>query len=439
MNDQPFRDLPSVDALADQLELSLPRALLVDVARSALAEARQQIADKKEPDVLGAAKRLARALRRSSGTGVINASGVLLHTNLGRARWSDAAVSRAAEAARRNTNLEMDLEGGKRSRRGGYVTRLLTTLTGAEDAMVVNNNASALVLALAATAAGRSSVVARGELIEIGGSYRLPDVMKASGTTMVEVGTTNRSRVGDYETALQLHDVGAILKIHPSNYRIDGFTEEASLVDLKHLGSDTTLIHDIGSGLLDQHAPWVPDWLSVEPGARQSIESGADLVLFSGDKLLGGPQAGVVVGSAETVSRLRSHALARALRVDGVTLAALAATLEAFLDGRPDEIPLWRQALLTFESLHERALVLADSVDGVVEPGSSAVGGGSAPGVAIPSPLVRISGRDDLFERLLDYPEPILTRRDEGDLMIDLRAVDPDHDQLVIDTILKCR
>ena len=439
MSDNPFRNLPSVDVLADQIEVDLPKALLVDVARVSLTEARKQIGDGNSSNLLETAQRLARALKRSAGVGVINASGVLLHTNLGRARWSQTAIQRATEAARFTTNLEMDLETGSRSRRGGYVNKLLSSLTGADDALVVNNNASAVVLALAATASGRSSVVARGEQIEIGGSYRLPDVMKASGTTMVEVGTTNRTRVGDYETALQLHDVGAILKIHPSNYRVVGFTEEADVSELAGLETEAVLIHDIGSGLLDHDASWVPDWLGDEPGAKQSIADGADLVMFSGDKLLGGPQAGILVGSQEIIDLLRSHALARALRVDGVTYAALGATLEAYLDGRPDAIPFWRQALLSMESLEERARHFATAVDGSVEAGSSAVGGGSAPGAEIPSPLVRVSGRDDLFEKLLDHDTPVLTRRDDGDLVVDLRAVDTDQDQPSIDAILKCR
>ncbi len=383
---------------------------------------------------------MVRAVERSAGIRVVNATGVLLHTNLGRAPWSETATERAMRAASGYGNLEIDIETGQRGRRGAYAERLLTTLTGADAAFVVNNNASALLIALAATARGRTVPVARGELIEIGGSYRLPDVMDASGARLVEVGTTNRTRVGDYMIALQTHRCGALLKVHPSNYRIEGFTQEAPVADLAKLAAEqgVPLIYDIGSGLLDADAPWVPSWLSDEPGARQAIGDGADLVTFSGDKLLGGPQAGIIVGSEDLVGTIRRSPLARALRVDGVTYSALAATLEEHLGGPPTELPFWRHALVDDGALRSRCEQLAGQIDGVVAEGFSAVGAGSAPGIQIPSPQVRLAGRQDLYECLLRGDSPVLTRRDAGDLVIDLRAVEADDDVVVASAVRRC-
>jgi L-seryl-tRNA(Ser) seleniumtransferase len=388
---------------------------------------------------------MVRAVLGSTERRVINATGVLLHTNLGRAPWSENAWSRAGEIALGYSNLELDLDTGGRGRRGGYVTALLRSLTEAEDAMVVNNNAAAVLLSLAALASGRAVPVARGELIEIGGAYRLPEVMAASGALLVEVGTTNRTRLGDYQTALQLHRCAAILKVHPSNYRVEGFTEEVGIEALAQLAAkhQVPLIHDIGSGLLDADLPWLqgdrPRWLAEEPAARQSLQSGAGLVLFSGDKLLGGPQAGVIVGNASLVGHLRSHPLARALRPDAVTLAALAATLEAYAGGPLDEIPFWRMALTPYRDLEQRAAYLAERLDGRVTEGHSAVGGGSAPGALIPSPLVTLDGQDHLYEALLGAEPPVLARREEGALIIDLRCVDQAADETIVSTVLKCR
>ncbi len=280
VTDNPYRSLPAVDVLADRIDSILPRPVLVDLARLTLEQARNDIAAGDDPDVVARANHTARVVQRSAGADVINATGVLLHTNLGRASWSMRAAERAFETATSFTNVEMDLDTGERSRRGGYVSRLLRQLTGAEDALVVNNNAAALLLALAATARGKAVPVSRGELIEIGGSYRLPAVMDASGARLVEVGTTNRTRLGDYLTALQTHHCGAILKVHPSNYRVEGFTDDAGLTELATLKTaDIPLLFDAGSGLLDGESSWVPEWLRSEPGVRQSLEQGADLVV----------------------------------------------------------------------------------------------------------------------------------------------------------------
>jgi L-seryl-tRNA(Ser) seleniumtransferase len=435
-----YRDLPAVDALVDQVESPLPRPLNVDAARVALSQARSDIESGVEPSPMESLRDLIRVITRSAGVAVVNASGVLLHTNLGRAPWSKRAIDRALTTASHYTNLELDVETGKRGHRGDYVERLLQILTGAESALVVNNNASALLLALATTSKDKAVPVSRGELIEIGGSYRLPEVMVAGGARLVEVGTTNRTRSGDYLTAVQTYVCGAILKVHPSNYQIEGFTEEPALNELAHLARANALplIYDIGSGLLDNSAPWLPDWLRGEPGARQALAAGADLVTFSGDKLLGGPQAGILIGGEEIIARLRSNSLTRALRVDGTVYSALAGTLEEYLDGTVAEIPFWRQALLGDDDLLPRSEKLAYAIGGSVESGVSRVGAGSAPGIDIPSPQVRLAGRQDLYECLLAAERPILARRDAGDLVLDLRAVDPGEDEAVATTLLRC-
>jgi L-seryl-tRNA(Ser) seleniumtransferase len=429
-----------VDVLADAIESTLPRPLVVDACRAALDAARSEISEGRAAGPEQTARSMVRSVERAAGVRVVNATGVLLHTNLGRAPWSDRAIERATWAASTYHNLEIDIETGQRSRRGGYVERLLTKLTGAEAAFVVNNNAAALMISLAATAKGKAVPVARGELIEIGGSYRLPEVMNASGARLVEVGTTNRTRVGDYVTALQTHRCGALLKVHPSNYRIEGFTQEAAVTDLAKVAAehDVPLIYDVGSGLLDADASWVQNWRDGKPGAHQAIDDGADLVTFSGDKLLGGPQAGIIVGSGSLVETIRKSPVARAVRVDGVTYAALGSTLEAYLEGPPTAIPFWRQALLDENSLRTRTEGLADRVGGVVTDGFSAVGAGSAPGIQIPSPQVRLGGRQDLYECLLRGDPPVLCRRDAGDLIIDLRAVEPDDDEVAAAAVRRC-
>jgi L-seryl-tRNA(Ser) seleniumtransferase len=442
----PYRDLPSVEQLLTDLEGSgLPRRLAVETARTALDRARASISKGEPHDVTRLAGDLARSLRRAGMTAVINASGVLLHTNLGRASLSRKAVEAAVAAAGYPTNVELDLGTGERGGRGGYARKLLTTLTGAEDALVVNNNAGAVLLALAALARGLSVPVARGEMIEIGGSYRLPAVMEAGGAELVEVGTTNRTRLGDFTTALQVHRCGAVLRVHPSNYRVEGFVEDVPLLDLaaETHRAGLPLIHDVGSGLLDGDTPWLPhprpEWLADEPGVRQSIDSGADVVTFSGDKLLGGPQAGIIVGAGQFVDRLRRHPLARALRIDAVTDAALCATLEAYADDRVDEIPFWRQVTIGEDVLHARAEAVASATGGVVRQGLSLIGAGSVPGRGIETPQVVLPGEDHLFERLLDNDRPILTRRSGKDLWIDLRAVDPGEDLLIAETVANCR
>jgi L-seryl-tRNA(Ser) seleniumtransferase len=375
-------------------------------------------------------------------TRIVNATGVLLHTNLGRAPLAPAAADSAAKAAVGYGNVELDVSTGRRGGRAAYGNRLLRSITGAEAALVVNNNAGALLLALAAIAEGGNAVVSRGEEIEIGGSFRLPELMAASGARLVEVGTTNRTRVGDYERVIK--DAAAVLKVHPSNYRMEGFAESASYADLADLATqhEVPLIADVGSGLLDSNVPWLPGsppaWLAEEPGVRQTLEVGADVVLFSGDKLLGGPQSGIAVGRADLIKRMAKHPIARAVRIDGPTHAALVGTLELYADDRGSEIPFWSMVALSYDELqgrHERLLAAAGA-EGRVVAGESLPGAGSVPGETIPSPNLHLSGSADaLWQKLLTATPPILARRREGELIIDLRTVDPQDEPHIVETL----
>jgi L-seryl-tRNA(Ser) seleniumtransferase len=410
---------PSVDALARDLAgTGLPHPLLVDVAREAIAA--------HDP---ASARGRAEALARTLLQRVINGTGVLLHTNLGRA---PVALHHDAGA----TNLELDLESGERGSRSAHAARLLARAAGAEAALIVNNGAAAVLLVLAALARGRPVVVSRGELVEIGGGFRVPEVMAESGARLVEVGTTNRTRVTDYEDAVaRRHGVAALLKVHPSNYRIVGFTESASVAELVAVGPP--VIVDLGSGLLDTATPWLdggpPEWLAGEPAVKQTLAAGAALVTFSGDKLLGGPQAGVVAGRTDLVSRCARHPLARALRPGGLVLTALQETAIAYLRRDGDAIPFWRMASVPADVLRARAEALGA---GDVVPCSSIVGAGSAPGQEIPSFGVAMSG--DRRGRLRAADPPVIARVVDDRTVIDLRTVDPADDAVVAKAVQAC-
>lgn len=428
------RDLPSVDALAGDLaEASeLPHGLIVSVARRAIDEARIAIQAGTEADPVAIAGLALLGLESSRLRPVVNATGVLLHTNLGRAPTAGAHPSGF-------TNLEFDIETGSRGGRAAYLRGLIASTAGADAALVVNNNAGALFLALAALA-GRDGRVAvsRGELIEIGGSFRLPDLMTASGVHLVEVGTTNRTRVSDFTAAPG--PVEALLKVHPSNYRVEGFTEEVSYAEMAGIaaGHAAPFIADIGSGLLDEAAPWIPGgppgWLAGEPGVRQTLGLGADVVLFSGDKLLGGPQAGIAVGRSDLIDAMARHPVARALRVNTPTIAQLTTTFEAYASGTAGSIPFWAMATAPSPTIRERceALLGRSGASAAIVDGESLPGAGSVPGLTIPTPVLRFEGRSDhTWRRLAHHDPPVIAARRGGATVVNLRSVDANDDAIV--------
>jgi L-seryl-tRNA(Ser) seleniumtransferase len=399
--------VPSVDAIARELaDVGLPHPLLVDAARAAIAAG--------DPD---SARARAGSVRDALLRPVINATGVLLHTNLGRA---PIAVDQPAAY----TNLEFDLASGERGSRRNHAAALLARAVGAEAGLVVNNGAAAVLLVLAALACDRDVVVSRGELIEIGGGFRIPEVLTQSGARLVEVGTTNRTRLADYAAPASA-GAAVILKVHQSNYRIVGFTESAPLAELVGLGPPVVV--DLGSGLLDARTPWLdgppPAWLRDEPAVRQTLAAGAALVTFSGDKLLGGPQAGVIVGRGDLVEACARHPLARALRPGGLVLAALQATALAYLGNDGDAIPFWRMATIPVADLRARAGVMAA---GDVVDCASIAGAGSLPGLELPSAGVALDGDHTAALRAND--PPVVARVRDGRTVLDLRTVDPDDD-----------
>ena len=410
---------PSVDALARSLAGSgLPHPILVDVARGAIADG--AVAD--------AAAR-AEAFRRTLLTPVINATGVLLHTNLGRAPLAHSQPARAQ-------SIELDLASGERGSRQRAVGQLFARLCGAEAAMIVNNNAAAVLLVLAALATGRDVPVSRGESVEIGGGFRVPEVMEQSGARLVDVGTTNRTRLADYAGAIGRPgaDVALVLKVHPSNYRLDGFVEDASVEELATLG--VPVVVDLGSGLLDLTCPWLPGphppaWLADEPAALQTLAAGADLVTFSGDKLLGGPQAGIIVGRAELIGTCARHPLARALRPGGLVLSALQDVALAYLRREVlQRVPFWRLAAVPAEELEVRARTIAAACGGDVIATEALPGAGSAPGATIPSWGVALTG--DHRAALRAHDPPVIARATDGRTILDLRAVEEPDDMVLI-------
>ncbi len=408
---------PSVDKLARSIaDTGLPHPMLVEAARQAIADG----APEKAREVATA------TLRRMLGP-VINATGTLLHTNLGRAplAWSQPE---------QYTNLELDLTTGERGSRMATAAALVARACGAEAALIVNNCAAAVLLALGGLAEGKDVVVSRGELVEIGGGFRIPEVMARSGARLVEVGTTNRTRVSDYRQAVDdpAHDVGVVLQVHQSNYRIVGFTEAPTTSELAALAAP--LVADIGSGLLDSRCPWLPGgppgWLDAEPAARQTLAAGAGLVMFSGDKLMGGPQAGIIAGDAELVARCARHPLARALRPGALVIAALQATALAYLAEDGQAIPFWRMATLSLEELRSRADRYGA---GAIIDTESTPGGGTLPGVAIPSIGIAVNG--DQRQLLRELSRPIIARVDHDQTVIDLRTVHPDDDDYVAEAL----
>ena len=402
---------PSVDALSRSLsDIDLPSPLLVEAARTAISN--------NDPD---SAREEALKLQRALLGPAINATGVLLHTNLGRA---PLGYQQAPQA----TNLEFDLATGNRGSRNDHAANLICKLGGAEAALVVNNCSAAVTLVLAALARGRAVAVSRGELVEIGGGFRIPDVMAESGAQLIEVGTTNRTRVADYQAAHRLHDTALLLKVHPSNYKISGFTEEASIGSLSVVGPP--VVADLGSGFIDEACHWLrdgkPSWLRDEPAVKQTLEAGADLVTFSCDKLFGGPQAGIIAGRKDLVAACASHPLMRAFRPGALVLSALQQTALAYLRRDGDAIPFWRMAQTSVLELEARAEAL-----GVGSPVQtmSMTGGGSLPGEEFPSAGVEIDG--DVSDALRNAEVPVIARVRDHSTVLDLRTVNPDDDTLV--------
>jgi L-seryl-tRNA(Ser) seleniumtransferase len=453
-----LRSLPPVDSVLAQPDIAdllgrLPRELVIGAVRAELDAVRDELVDGHNAHfdlssiARGAAIRVAQALSPGLRP-VINATGVILHTNLGRAPLSGSAVE-AMRMVAGYSNLEFDLVHGERGSRYVHATRLLQSATGCEDALVVNNNAAALVLVLSALAAGREVVLSRGQAVEIGGGFRIPDIMAASGARLVEVGTTNRTYLADYEGAAGA-ETSAIMRVHASNFRLVGFTSSPAIEELAGLAHrlGVLLVDDVGSGALIDPARY---GLAHEPLVQDSLRAGADLVLFSGDKLLGGPQCGIIAGKASLVGRLKRHPLARALRVDKLTLSALEATLLHYVRGEAErEVPVWRMIAMPQESIRRRAEAWVSDLNrsgtqcDVVE-GESAVGGGSLPGECLPTWLVSLRAPDGeesarsaagRVAEVLRRGEPaVVCRVDSGSLLLDPRTVLEEQDEDVLDAL----
>ncbi len=448
----PRRSIPGVDRLLDrpwchELIGAYGRPWIADRLRAVLEDIRGGRVPVPTDDEGYAALARAEVIRAQTPSlrRVVNATGVVLHTNLGRAPLATEA-RRAMTAAAGYGNVEFDLDSGRRGSRYEHCVHLIRELTGAEDALAVNNNAGAVALALTAFASGRGVAVSHGELVEIGGGFRIPEVVEAAGARLVTVGTTNRTRQADYERAIAGGDVGAILKVHRSNFSISGFTEETGLEELVEIGAagGIPVIHDLGSGLLvDAEALGLPP----EPSPHASVAAGVELVAFSGDKLLGGPQAGLLAGTSAAVARARAHPLCRALRCDKVTLAGLEATLALYRDpGRARErIPalrmigaprgeLVRRAEAVLAAVTGRGAGLRRALRAEVVAGESLVGGGTFPDARIPSAMISLGAGEEAerwLARLRAHTPPVIARRRRGRIVLDLRTVAPEEDSVV--------
>ena len=438
----PYRSLPSVERLlADELIAPLAARhghdAVVAIARTVLDEYRGEVertgsapAQPPAEVVVERAQALRRSLRRA-----INATGIVIHTNLGRAPLSEATIEAMAEAGRGYSNLEFDLESGERGSRHTHLDGLLRRITGAEAAIAVNNNASALLLALSALAQGGEVIISRGQMVEIGGGFRIPDVMRQSGATLVEVGTTNRTYTRDYAEAITERTV-ALLRVHSSNFRVVGFTESAPLIELGSLARERglLLLDDIGSGALLDTRPY---GMIEEPMVQDSVAAGADVVLFSGDKLVGGPQAGIAAGKSDPIETMQRHPLARAMRMDKSSIAGLAATLEHYARGEATEsVPVWRMISAPLDKLRRRAgkWARAAGEGAEVVAGRSMVGGGSLPGEGQESALCSIAtdrGPTALAAALRAGDPPIVARIEHDRVLLDPRTVDPSEDRAV--------
>jgi L-seryl-tRNA(Ser) seleniumtransferase len=439
------RDLPSVDRLLhDPVVEALPRDLALQAARDVLDEARRATRDGGSTFRLEDLPRLVEERVREASQpplrSVLNASGVVIHTNLGRAPLSAAALKAAHDAAQGYSNLEYDLVRGERGSRHNLVTALLKRLTGAEDALVANNNAAAVLLILSALGQGREAIISRGQLVEIGGGFRIPDVMRQSGVSLVEVGTTNRTYAADFETAIG-DRTAVLLRVHASNFLQVGFIHQPTLEELVAVGQrhELAVVDDLGSGSLLDTARF---GLAREPMVQSSVAAGMTLVAFSGDKLLGGPQAGIIVGRAAEVARLRRHPLMRAIRPDKLTLAALGATLVHYLRGEAErEVPVWRMISTPPDALEQRARSLAEQLGATAVESRSAIGGGSLPGQTQPSWAVALEAHspDRLSATLRRADPPVISRIEADRVLLDLRAILPEQDAVLAAAVARQR
>lgn len=450
-----LRRLPGVDRMlrekaAEALSERYPRDLVVQAIRDVVADARARVREGDEApglsELLDAARlRLERALRPSLRP-AINATGVIIQTNLGRAPLSQESLRAVMQIAGGYSNLEYRLEEGVRGSRHEHVSDLLRRITGAEDALAVNNNAAGVLLVLSAFAQGREVIVSRGQAVEIGGGFRIPDVLRQSGAKLVEVGTTNRTYLSDYEQAIT-PDTALLLHVHPSNFRVEGFVHSTSIQELVELGRrrDILVVDDLGSGTLLDTAQY---GLQHEPTVQERVAAGADLVCFSGDKLLGGPQAGLIAGRAKPVQLLKRHPLARAFRIDKMTIAALVATLTHYLAGEAlRKVPVWQMIAMPLPEIQRRASTMARRLRSAgleVEliPGRSTVGGGSLPGETLPTRLVGVSSGPgwpsvvEMAARLRRLEPPVVARIEHDLLLLDPRTVSPEQDRVLVEQVI---
>ena len=449
-----YRNLPNVNSILEndavQEIVSLyKRDWVVELVRETIDQARETISKGHAcptlPEIISTIKDRVALLTVQSPRRVINATGVIIHTNLGRSPLSDNAMEAALAASAGYSDLEFDMSSGRRGSRQSHLQSLLKEITGAEASLVVNNNASALLLGLSALADGKEVIVSRGEAVEIGGGFRVPDVMEQSGAVLIDVGTTNRTYVRDYANSLT-PQTGVFLKAHASNFRVEGFTAEVSIGELVELGrvNDIPVIHDVGSGALldtDKYG------LAHEPTPQESIAAGAGLVMFSGDKLLGGPQAGIISGDRALVEKLSRHPLARAIRIDKISLASLTVTLMHYLKGEAEaKIPIWKMISAHPDQIRLRAHKWKESlqVDAEIIESKSAVGGGSLPGETLNSWSLAIDsagvlgGAQALVTRLRENVPPIIARIDGDKVLLDPRTVMENEEDLVVDALRRC-
>lgn len=435
-----LKSLPSVDQLLNTSKVSdlvesFGRPLTLQAIRTTLLEVRESFSEKKiipdQETLIARTEQLLTTWTTSTLVPVINATGVVLHTNLGRAPLSYDALNAIQKISVNYSNLEYDLSKGRRGSRLIHTEDLLVRLTGAETALVVNNNASAVLLILSTLARRRKVAIARSQLVEIGGGFRVPDVMKQSGAKLVEVGTTNRVHLSDFKNAIEEQSIAMILRAHRSNFKIIGFTSEPTLIEMVNFARNANIpiVDDLGSGSLLETTNF---GLGHEPMVQESLADGADLVCFSGDKLLGGPQAGIIVGKKELVAKLKRHPLARAIRADKICLAALSATLLHYLKNEAqDKIPIWRMISMPLDQIQKRANNwVAQIEEGKVIPGQSTVGGGSLPEETLPTFLVSLSMRSPInfLSRLRSAKIPVIARIQDDRVVLDPRTVLPEQD-----------